>query len=378
LFCHTALKHLVGQFSNILTSWNCPGGVMLRLYFAICLSRLRHPGARNDHFLCPHQLPEVQWLDGMLRLMEGFKPQSRRPTTFNDVETIERVKQLESKFEDLHGLTDSVRTQSALWEETLTGPLTFFRPMPGFPAGRFVCETHIFLTWITLRPDRFSTAADLLIEHTLGQVGLLSTVELIECDNWESLRRERVDQLLFGTAKSGMLKEAPLNQSLLGMIYIIFPSRLPAFDRLSANCRMNIGVLDRVTQQFDNKFWDIVRIDLSNFVELDAWSSRIEGMFQGSCTVLILENAHLLQSDDGHVRENVWQLLVSTATAVYQSEQEILSNELSETVNSVDVRCAARESWNSSLRVFIDFSNTVNLEQLTNLVIILPSEATVI
>ncbi|KAF6772787.1 hypothetical protein AHF37_08374 [Paragonimus kellicotti] len=86
LFCQTALRHLVGQFSNILASWNCPEGVMLRLHFAICLSRLRHPGARCDYFLSPHQLPEVQWLTRILHLMEGFKPQSRRLATFNDVE----------------------------------------------------------------------------------------------------------------------------------------------------------------------------------------------------------------------------------------------------------------------------------------------------
>ncbi|KAF5401826.1 hypothetical protein PHET_04788 [Paragonimus heterotremus] len=250
--------------------------------------------------------------------------------------------------------------------------------MPGFPTERFVCETHIFLTWITLRPDRFSVAAELLIEHTLGQVGLLSTVEPTECDNWESLRRDRVDQLLLGAANWEMLREITMDQNLFGMIYIIFPSRLPVFDRLSIKWESDINVLDQVVQQFDNKFWDIVCIDLSNFVELNAWCSRIEGTFQGSCTVLILENAHLLHSDDCHIRENVWQLLVAVATAIYHSEQEILSNELSETVNSVDVLCATKESWNNSLRVFIDFSNTVTLDQLTNLVISLPRKALVV
>ncbi|KAF7260837.1 hypothetical protein EG68_01963 [Paragonimus skrjabini miyazakii] len=372
LFCQTALKHLVGQFSNILVSWNCPAGMMLRLYFAICLNRLRHPGARCDYLMSPHQLPEVQWLDRMLHLMEGFKPQFCQSATFNNVETIERVNQLESTFEDLHDLTDSVRTQSALWEETLASPLTFFRPMPGFSAERLVCETHIFLTWITLRPDRLSAAAELLIENTLGQVGLLSTVEPIECENWESLRRDRVDQLLIGAANSEMLREIPMDQNLLGMIYIIFPSRLPVFDRLSTNWELDINVLDQVVQQFDSKFWDIVRIDLSNFVELNAWSSRIEGTFEGSCTLLILENAHLLHSDDDHVRENIWQLLVAVATAMHRYEQEILSTELSETANSVNFLRVTRESWSNSFRVFIDFSNNVNLDQLTNLVISLP------
>ncbi|CAL8070390.1 unnamed protein product [Calicophoron daubneyi] len=309
--CRLAMGSLITWFSTIQTQWGHPAGTELRLKFGLCLSRLNHARLTRNQLRNPCDIPELQLLNRITKRMEGILPQSASWPAVDSPEVTPTIEYLEQMCCDLSGLSRSVRENQQLWEETILAPFHFLRPLPGFSSEANLCEEHVFLVWVALKPERFSEATQALITYVLDCFELDAMFD----DSFHGevkQKEERIREIYSPTPRASWYGTPEIHGgqwcetlNCFVQIHAILPPTVCentalVFSRHQGRTprgRQILGSKKRLLELATTHGFEVTVIDLSVLHYENHCSNNIDETVIYPGSILLLENAHILAEE---------------------------------------------------------------------------------
>uniref|UniRef100_A0A5K4F7S1 MT domain-containing protein n=1 Tax=Schistosoma mansoni TaxID=6183 RepID=A0A5K4F7S1_SCHMA len=301
---HTLLEF----FFSSLNTWNNPLGLIIQIKLSIYFNILQYTKLTIDELQNPDQINEIELFKQII-FSNIFSCEYDYQHCFNHnkSEVLRRIQLLEKKLPTLNGLEKAIMNEPLIWTEIVETKPNFFHSLPGFSTKLSIPESHVFLVWISIRPELFHIISKVFVNHILAQhiTSTNNNNKEHSSRSFEAEKRLRIDELfqpqIMKRVQGSYSNENDLSSSV---IYLILPNELNEFKHkdflvnyMSGKVVVSNELINALNKMAMYSNRTLFSIDCANTTDISYWLSVCgsnTNILPYQRILIVLQNVHII------------------------------------------------------------------------------------
>ncbi|CAH8433191.1 unnamed protein product [Schistosoma rodhaini] len=301
---HTLLEF----FFSSLNTWNNPLGLIIQIKLSIYFNILQYSKLTIDELQNLDQINEIELFKQIISSnIFSCEYDYQHCFNHNKSEVLRRIQLLEKKLPTLNGLEKAIMNEPLIWTEIIETKPNFFHSLPGFSTKLSIPESHVFLVWISIRPELFHIISKVFVNHILAQhiTSTNNNNKEHSSRSFEAEKRLRIDELfqpqIMKRVQGSYSNENDLSSSV---IYLILPNELNEFKHkdflvnyMSGKVVVSNELINALNKMAMYSNRTLFSIDCANTTDISYWLSVCgsnTNILPYQRILIILQNVHII------------------------------------------------------------------------------------
>ncbi|CAH8434363.1 unnamed protein product [Schistosoma guineensis] len=297
---------LLEFFLNSLNTWNNPLGLIIQIKISIYFNILQYSKLTIYELHNPDQIIEIDLFKQII-FSNIFTCEYNYQHCFNHnkSEVLKRIQLLEEKLPTLKGLEKALMNEPLIWTEIVKTKLNFFHSLPGFSTKLPIPESHVFLVWISIRPDLFHIISKVFVNHIMAQHITANNNKEYSSRSFEAEKHLRIDELFQPQIMKRVQRfYSNENDFSSSVIYLILPNELNEFKHKdffahdkSGKVVVSNGLINTLNKMAIYSNRTLFPIDCANTTDISYWLSVCgsnTNILPYQRVLIVLQNVHII------------------------------------------------------------------------------------